>query len=199
MKNIIYIISFLFISNTEAQELVNINLWNQLPNDTGKYYADLDNYFDNFVGTWEYQNGNQTFQISLWKETKSPYYDVENPKFYADRILGHFKMILNKDMPNESIIYHSDKNIGNSNNEWPPVIMGMTTNGVVFSGQIFDNAGVFNSEYPLGVRGDMMLTITANSLPPTATFLVTLPQGMYAIGQPKTFTIPTNITLTKVN
>ena len=199
MKYIKLTICLILSLNINAQEIVNLNLWNQLPDDTGKYYADLDNNFDYFIGTWEYQNGNQTFQIILSKVTQEPYYDEVSPKFYADGIEGHFKMILNKDLPNESILYRSDKKIGNTNDDWPNVIRGKAIDNIVLSGLINDNSGVFDNEYPMGVRGNMIMTISAGSSPPTASWVITLPQGMYGFTQPKTFIIPTNIILTKVN
>ena len=199
MKYIKLTICLILSLNINAQEIVNLNLWNQLPDDTGKYYADLDNNFDYFIGTWEYQNGNQTFQIILSKVTQEPYYDEVSPKFYADGIEGHFKMILNKDLPNESILYRSDKKIGNTNDDWPNVIRGKAFDSTSLYGEIHDNSGVFDNEYPMGVRGIMIMTISAGSSPPTASWVITLPQGMYGFTQPKTFIIPTNIILTKVN
>ena len=108
-------------------------------------------------------------------------------------------MILNKDLPNESILYRSDKKIGNTNDDWPNVIRGKAFDSTSLYGEIHDNSGVFDNEYPMGVRGNMIMTISAGSSPPTASWVITLPQGMYGFTQPKTFIIPTNIILTKVN
>lgn len=199
MKNIVLLICVIINFNVRSQEIVYMNQWNQLPDDTGKYFADLDNNYENFIGTWEYQNGNQTFQIILSKITQSPFYTGESPKFYADIILGHYKMILNKNLPNESILYNSDKKIGLTNEDWPNVIRGMTLDGIILGGSVHDNSGILTNEYPTGVRGNLIMTINSGTNPSTATWKVILPQGIYGNNQPKTFTIPTDVVLTKVN
>ncbi len=73
---IIFLISILLIINfSNAQTIVNMagNSTN-LPSNyrsTGNYYIkDVNNYLDNFTGTWEYVNGNEKFQIILTKVYK---------------------------------------------------------------------------------------------------------------------------------
>ena len=162
------------------------------------YYKDVNNYFTPFIGTWIYQNGNQTFVIRFWKETKASYIN-ENPKFYIDELCGHYKLVQNYGQPNEQVIYTSEKNIGNSVTPWSTIIIaGKALENYKMTGQVFDVAGVLNPSYPTGVRGNLEMTINPDN-PDTAQWEVTLPMGMRGLGQPKTFTIPTNITLTKVN
>ncbi len=64
---------------------------------TGQYYyKDIHNYLLPFVGTWEYVNGNEKFQIILTKVTK--YHTVIpdlNLDFYEDGIALQYKKFLN--------------------------------------------------------------------------------------------------------
>ncbi|OJV68361.1 MAG: hypothetical protein BGO42_04010 [Flavobacterium sp. 40-81] len=162
------------------------------------YYKDVNNYFTPFIGTWIYQNGNQTFVMKFWKETKVSYIN-ENPKFYIDELCGHYKLVQNYGQPNEQVIYTSEKNIGNSVTPWPTIVMSnQPTEPYKMTGTIYDVAGPLNPSYPTGVTGRLEMIINPVN-PDTAQWEVTLPMGMRGLDQPSTFTIPTNITLTKVN
>ena len=66
------------------------------------------------------------------------------------------------------------------------------------SGFVYDVAGDLNPNYPTGVKGNLDMRINPAN-PNTAQWKVTLPQGMRGMDQPSTFTIPTNVTLTKTN
>ena len=73
---------------------------------TGHYYIkDINNYLDNFTGTWEYINGNEKFQIILVKVT---FYHVVhsdlNLDFYEDGIIMQYKKFLNDNLIYESPI-----------------------------------------------------------------------------------------------
>jgi len=162
------------------------------------YYKDVNNYFTPFIGTWIYQNGNQTFIIRFWKEAKVDY-TAEAPKYYTDELLGHYKLVQNYGQPNEQIIYTSQKNIGNSITPWPTIVMAnQPIEPLIMSGFVYDVAGALNPNYPTGVKGNLDMRINPAN-PNMAQWKVTLPQGMRGMDQPSTFTIPTNVTLTKVN
>jgi hypothetical protein len=66
-------------------------------NSTGNYYyKDIPNYLDNFVGTWEYVNGNEKFQIVLTKVIK--YHQIESVlylNFFEDGIVLQYKKYVN--------------------------------------------------------------------------------------------------------
>ncbi|WP_177733238.1 DUF6705 family protein [Flavobacterium inviolabile] len=205
MKKIVYLFLLMFtvfFSYAQTEKTVDIR---QFYNSNLKkssliiyYYKDVNNYFTPFIGTWIYQNGNQTFVIRFWKETKASYIN-ENPKFYIDELCGHYKLVQNYGQPNEQVIYTSEKNIGNSVTPWSTIIIaGKALENYKMTGQVFDVAGVLNPSYPTGVRGELEMIINPAN-PDTAQWEVTLPMGMRGLGQPSTFTIPTNITLTKVN
>lgn len=66
-------------------------------NRTGQYYyKDINNYLNNFTGTWEYNNGNEKFQIVLTKVIK---YHVVIPNlnhnYYEDGIILRYKKYIN--------------------------------------------------------------------------------------------------------
>lgn len=200
MKKILYILCFITLSlSCKAQQIVNINQFDALSNTAGKYYKDVNNVFANFLGTWQWQNGTQTFTVTLWKETMSEHENGTAPSFYKDHILGHYDLT---EMQNqggalvEETLYTSQRKIGQSNTWWPYAIFGGTSEGTEFSGLIYD-VSVDDPDWSLGVRGNLKLTIISTS-PLQMQWEVTLPEGMYDIGQPTTFNIPTNITLTKL-
>ncbi|WP_288906804.1 DUF6705 family protein [uncultured Flavobacterium sp.] len=205
MKKILYLFLLMFITTFSYSQQEKIEEIRQYYNPNFNtspfyiyYYKDINNYFTPFIGTWIYQNGNQTFVMLFWKETKIGYPDT-NPKYYVDELRGHYKLVQNYGQPNEQLIYTSQKNVGNSITSWPTIVMSnQPTEPYKMTGTIFDVAGVLNPSYPTGVRGELEMIINPAN-PNTAQWEVTLPMGMRGLDQPSTFTIPTNITLTKVN
>ena len=102
MKNLIIIL--IFITNctniTNAQIIVDKSSNVKLPSNydsTGQYYEkDIHNFLDNFVGTWEYVNGNQKFQLIFQKFVK--YHNIEpqiNLNIYEDGIGVKYKIFEN--------------------------------------------------------------------------------------------------------
>lgn len=108
MKNLLFNIFLLFsLSITitfNAQTIVNMAGDNSVlpPNyrKTGEYYIkDLSNYLNSFTGTWEYTNGNESFQIILDKKIK---YHVVIPQlnldYYKDGITIQYKKFINSNL-----------------------------------------------------------------------------------------------------
>ncbi|MBN9282802.1 MULTISPECIES: DUF6705 family protein [unclassified Flavobacterium] len=205
MKKIVYLFLLMFIatfSYSQQEKIEEIkNFRNQYFTKNTRltyYFKDVNNYFAPFIGTWIYQNGNQTFVINFWKETKNAYLN-ETPKYYIDELRGHYKLVQNYGQSNEQLIYTSQINIGNSITPWPTIV---TANQPIelykMGGFVYDVTGIVNPAYPLGVRGELEMIINPAN-PNTAQWKVKLPPGIRLSDQPSTFTIPTNITLTKVN
>ncbi|MEG1590014.1 MAG: DUF6705 family protein [Chryseobacterium sp.] len=71
---------------------------------TGDYYIkDINNYLDNFVGTWEYGNGNEKFQIILTKVIKYHYISTHaNLNYYEDGLKYRYKKFVNNVLTFES-------------------------------------------------------------------------------------------------
>lgn len=200
MKNYIYILtlSILSLYSCHAQLVVNYDNFNNGPNE-GKYFKDIDNNFTPFLGTWEWQDNNQIFRITLWKEEYNENENGNRPSFFWDEIKGHFELVEIGQSGGqfETTIYTSQRKIGQSNTDWFPVIDGASNNGINFEGLIYDNSVPYDPNYITGVRGNLILTIIPNSQPQQMDWKVTLPQGMYGTDQPTEFNIPTDIVLTK--
>ncbi|MGO4710906.1 DUF6705 family protein [Chryseobacterium sp. 2TAF14] len=116
MKNIIIktilIASILMgINMMKSQNIIALGGNNgTLPKDfqnTGQYYyKDVYNYLDGFLGTWEYVNGSEKFQVILTKITK--YHEVSssspymNFNYYTDGIALRYKKFVNGNLIFES-------------------------------------------------------------------------------------------------
>ncbi len=111
MKNIsikLVLLSLMItIMNCKSQIIVDVSSNAILPsnyNETGQYYEkDVHNYLDNFVGTWEYANGNEKFQIILTKIIKH-HTNIPEIKlnFYEDGITLRYKRFANNNLVFES-------------------------------------------------------------------------------------------------
>lgn len=136
-----------------------------------------------FKGTWQYQNGNQRFLVSIWV-------DSENI------MLGHYKMITIDSNGNQTgVLYNSKKPIGTSTTNWPYAIYMGTYDGLAEGGVIKDNT-VNN---PRGfIEGRFRLSIENGNSPITAHWIVEKMQGIQETGEPN-FSIPTDIILTKIS
>lgn len=67
------------------------------------YYKDVNNYLDNFTGTWEYVNGNEKFQVILTKIVKYHFVDSDlKLNFYEDGIVLKYKKFTNGNLVFES-------------------------------------------------------------------------------------------------
>jgi hypothetical protein len=193
MKKILLFITLVInITFCHAQLEVNYDNFNNGPNE-GKYFKDIDNNFTPFLGTWEWQDNNQIFRITLWKEDMVEYENGNLPSFYMDEIQGHFEMVEigQQGQQFETVIYTSDKPIGTSSQYYPPVIHGDSVDGLIAGGTILDNSNINPSNY-FGVRCQFSLDIIPNTNPNQAVFKV---KSLSMSGD--TYNIPSNITMTK--
>ena len=166
------------------------------------YYKDVNNYFTPFLGQWKSTTGNQTFVLTLWKETQNPTNDRNGEVlFYSDNILGHYVIYQDYGLSTQTQLYTSQINIGNSSQIWPSVFSGKVVypNQNKLSGGIYDvNATPLNpTKYPMGFQGSVTMTINNTTTPPTAQWRV-VHDGFTRTSQPKNFVIPTNVILTKI-
>ena len=148
--------------------------------------AFISNAQNPFLGTWEWQNGNQTFRVFLW--------DTEN-----GAVKGHFEMVeVNSGV--ETIVYTSDKPYNsNMTQHWHPVInVGLNSDGVSIEGRILDNSYDYEDpsfdQYNLYNSYLRMRIISTN--PTTATWKVQY-YGLIGNDAPP-INIPTDIVMTKV-
>jgi len=205
MKKILLILAMIGAQALVAQNVVTVDISNfpteefKEGNFTQKYYKDVQNNFLPFLGTWKYQNGSQTFLVRLWKVTKEPYSATGNPVYYIDEIRGHYKLVENYGLPNETIIYTSEKNIGVTGSPWPCVIFADATVPNILHGRLYDVAGPLNVNYQMGVFGYVDMVILPGSPAQASWKVEPAKKEWFAADEPRDFTIPTNVTLTKVN
>ena len=136
-KYSIMILWALIFINCKAQT-VPISDFNQGSND-GKYFKDIDNNFQNFLGTWEgLVSNNNTFQLNLFKITKKRF-SAGPEKYNEDIIGGSFQIIENAHLPNEIILYNSIKYYPQSNITTQNVMYFTATSPLKGGGFMEDN------------------------------------------------------------
>tara|TARA_R110001599_G_scaffold91470_1_gene240385 strand:- start:131 stop:733 length:603 start_codon:yes stop_codon:yes gene_type:complete len=91
MKDIYILIGILITISCKAQSpIINIEDFDFWESQENAYYKDINNYFNDFEGTWLYTNGNTSFKIVLQKKVMS-----YTGKFYKDAIIGEYQYIEN--------------------------------------------------------------------------------------------------------
>ena len=207
-KIIVVLVVFMGYNTAKAQQIKDLkyfytdNVYGQSSNSITfgrKYYKDLNNYFNPFLGQWKSTTGNQTFVVTFWKETKRPTKQNGEVLFYSDEIFGHYQIYVDYGLSTQSLLYTSQINIGNMSQIWDTVILGNAINPFEFYGSIHDVVGIpLNVDFPQGVEGSLSMTINSSTSPLTAQWKITRSSGMRRTNQPSTFTIPTNVVLTKI-
>ena len=138
---------------------------------------------ENFVGTWEWQDGNNIFRVEL-------YIDEDND------IRGDFEMVEDLGNSQESLIYESNIDIG-FGLKYGPVIFG-GSDGFEMGAAFTDNTVT----HPYGpLRGKLKMVIQPSNTPglTTATWQLQRTRGLKRADDNRTFNVPTDIVLTKVN
>ena len=154
----------------------------------GRYYKDLYNKLNPFVGVWKNTTGNKTFKVILWKKEKDSFNG-----YYVDLIYGDYEMIENEGLPNETILYKSKKLIGiNAPQYFTPALMARGGYPGI-AGTINDNVHFNNTEnYLIPGALDFVIDTTTGK----AHWKVKDRREMKGIGEPD-MTIPKDIILTK--
>lgn len=211
IKNIILITCIIFTQVFYAQIIVDMSDDDLvLPpgyNQTGQYYEkDVNNYLDNFTGTWEYINGSEKFQLIL---TKSVMYHNIIPKFninvFEDGITFKYKKFIDNILVFESPTITEPK--------------FHSYDGVILEGYMVDYGRVTKSVYNLPVLGGELLKQGGEYFHPTCIIRkLNTPSGqpekikfnLYmrqsSFGETSneaydglpTFSIPNNVILTKI-
>jgi hypothetical protein len=86
MKKFITIVAFLYLFSCKAQIIPLNNDHVDIP--FGAYLNDTENELDKYVGTWQYQNGNESLTIVLDKFLHYNY-----GSYYKDILIGEYKYI----------------------------------------------------------------------------------------------------------
>lgn len=140
-----------------------------------------------FVGTWEWENGNQTFRVVLYLDEEGTGID------------GDYTMLETNANGQQTIVYKSNKDIGFGYTTGPAIYGG--SNGTTLRAGIEDSVTPNPNNYA-GLTGSLKMTIvsTANCIgcTTTATWKVKENKEMRFEGDNRTLSIPTDITLIKV-
>lgn len=89
MKTIIKLMIFTFsLISCKAQTIPMNNAHAEIPN--GAYIKDTEYYLNNFIGTWEYQNGLENFTVILKKQENYSY-----DAYTTDILYGEYKYVDN--------------------------------------------------------------------------------------------------------
>jgi hypothetical protein len=86
MKKILITLTILIAFSCKSQIIPQNNAYVNIPNNA--YVKDTENFLDNFVGTWQYQNGNEQLILTL---SKVLHYDYDS--YYIDILIGEYKYI----------------------------------------------------------------------------------------------------------
>ena len=148
------------------------------------------NHLSPFVGDWEWQNGNETFKVNIYID--------------GNYLKGNYQLVeINNGV--ETIIYDSNKLLNAALNFYfGYAIFGGSNDGILFHALIYDNVllGQGPNDYKNTKDGSLGFTITnngTNGQPITAQWRIRELMGLKSQETPPTFTIPTDIVLTKVN
>lgn len=136
---LIILLLFSLNSNSQTFNDVDISTFNQ-GNNNGKYFKDINNNFQNFLGTWQGTiSGNTTFKINLFKIPQMDFTSLQSPSYYKDIIGGSFQIIKYINTPNEIVLHNSIKYYPQNNITTNNVMYFSTTNGVIGGGSMEDN------------------------------------------------------------
>jgi len=91
MKNIILIVSIFCFAACKAQTIYNVGTPIENITESDYYIKDINNHYDDIVGTWLWEDGNSSFEITLQKFEMYSY--PSSSTYYADMIFGKYKYI----------------------------------------------------------------------------------------------------------
>ncbi len=93
MKNIILISFIISFISCKSQTIYNLGTTPENRVSDNYYIKDIDNYHDGIVGTWKWQDGDSSFEITLQEFER--YSESIAPNQYMDRVFGKYKYIEN--------------------------------------------------------------------------------------------------------
>lgn len=198
MKNILRTVLLLVFINCNSQTIVDISTYNQGDN-SNKYFKDLSDNSQYFVGTWENTtttwegtNSTITFRVIIWKEEERPLLNEVNS--YMDKLFGKFLIIKNLGLADEVILHNSVKYFPQSNTTTEWSLLGTPYSSTIFSSYFEDTCANGGSGI---LTGTSKMEITNPGINPSIahwTVKKTIP-----LKPGESFKVPTDIFLTKVN
>ncbi|WP_296317866.1 DUF6705 family protein [Winogradskyella sp. UBA3174] len=171
MKNSIYTLLILLLLSCKSQQIIAQN-----PNHTP------------FIGTWEYQENNQIFRITIYED--------------GNDLKGDYWLI---DINNgvETILYESDYYEPGTDFHWRHAIFGGSNDGNLMYAQIDDNSinyenGPTERKFKKGSLGFTLLPQTCSTCPIMAEWKVEPLIGLRSDTEPDNYNIPIDIVMIKV-
>ncbi|NDI97517.1 hypothetical protein GWA97_00315 [Flavobacterium sp. LaA7.5] len=151
---------------------------------TNKATAQLTPTPSPYEGTWHYQDGNELFVVSLWKENDGSFRGYYKKTAYTNGTIG-------------ATIFNSRK-VYSDGFVFPPVIYARFHSGSGVSGIVHDNTIENNPEdFKDGVLR-MKIISDCTNCPVTATWKIDEESGL-RVDFIEGFSIPTDVILTKVS
>lgn len=174
MKNIILVVFIIFTVSCKAQTVYPLGTSDIV--ESSFYVKDINNHHDDIIGVWRWENGNDSFEITL--QEFEMYSDIITPNEYYDRIFGKYVYI-----ENGETIAEVDT-IQTFTNQKVSFIYKNPTEYIVFIRDIISDT--YKS-------GEFILTSST-----TATLTLRNSEGVKVnYGNGENFSLPTNITLIK--
>ncbi|WP_394906731.1 DUF6705 family protein [uncultured Mesonia sp.] len=189
---LITLISLFFALNTWAQlQTVNMNTRDNSQDHSGKYYKDIDDNFDPFIGVWQGTHQNTTMIIDISKAVLGP---SPSNNYAQDFLVIDIQLIEGMGTPMEMVICNTAAAYSHFDKLIRSITHATTYDGVTMSGFLDDNCHPGNS-----AGGIVVMNIqNPQASPLTATWEIEK-KGIVAKtypGEPD-FVIPTSIVLTK--
>lgn len=144
----------------------------------------IDNISNPFMGTWEYQTGNEIFRVILWLDN-----DGQNMRGHYEKV-----SVLNGV---ETFIYCSDKEkYQGINTAWLNQVIYMSYDNDLLIGGSFDDNTVNSNLYAPIKTGRITVELLTEN-PATLRWIVKRGQGM-SVNEAPDYSVPTDVILTKV-
>tara|TARA_R110002124_G_scaffold86007_1_gene222813 strand:+ start:1676 stop:2290 length:615 start_codon:yes stop_codon:yes gene_type:complete len=187
MKNIPLILIFVAtFYSCKAQTIYPLGTQPEQIEGNNYYLKDIQNINDNFVGTWLWESGNSSFELTLQEFEQYSY--PNNSTQYWDAIFGKYKYI-----EDGSIISETDEIFDTTDRPLPRVIAHYKTQNIIW----ISVSDIVSKEYKVGeivLNDDGTATMTLQDSIGTSGVRTPNDPPPSTLG----FQLPTNITLTKV-
>jgi hypothetical protein len=173
MKNIIYTSLLIILFSCKSQQV------------NAQY--DISN-LNPFIGTWEYQNNNNLFRVTIYED--------------AGYLKGDYWLIeVNNGV--ETVICESNYYVPQWNQNLGHVIFGGSNDGNLMHAQIDDNtinceAGITERKRLKGTLGFTIQLQNCSNCPVTAEWKISRWQGLRSDSEPENYSIPTDVIMTKM-
>lgn len=189
MKNIVKILTLLLFISCKAQTIVNVNTYNQGDN-SNKYFKDVNNNYQNFIGTWENTYGNLTFRLEIWKNSNVEMPNESNSRI--DLLNAKFSIIEFINTPSEIVLHNSVKYFPQNGYTSNNVMIAFALNNYAFSGFFTDTCanggdGVLDASFSFEI-------LNIGNTPLQAQWKL---KSVGQLSSEEFFTVPTNCILIK--